>query len=104
DPNNSGAHKLVVEAAAVMEMPKTAVLSLEILAKNSPKDMDVAIKCATLLADSGEVSRGEKILADLSRQFPADQDLSLALKNLSARKTMRAGGYDALEDGKGYVR
>jgi tetratricopeptide (TPR) repeat protein len=50
------------------------------------------------------VSRGEKILADLSRQFPADQDLGLALKNLSARKTMRVGGYDALADGTGSYR
>jgi tetratricopeptide (TPR) repeat protein len=104
DPNNSGAHKLVVEAAAALELPKTAVLSLENLAKNSPKDLDVAIKYATALADSGEVSRGEKILADLSRQFPADQDLALALKNLSARKTMRVGGYDALEGGQGSYR
>src|SRR6185436_17377830 len=29
DPNNSGAHRLVVEAAAALELPKTAVLSLE---------------------------------------------------------------------------
>src|SRR5436305_10820291 len=35
DPNNSGAHKLVVEAAAALDLPKTAVLSLENLAKNS---------------------------------------------------------------------
>jgi tetratricopeptide (TPR) repeat protein len=104
DPNNSGAHKLVVEAAAALELPKTAVLSLENLAKNSPKDVEVAIKYATGLADTGEVSQGEKILADLSQQFPADQDLALALKNLSARKTMRVGGYDALEDGKGSYR
>jgi tetratricopeptide (TPR) repeat protein len=104
DPNNSGAHKLVVEAATALDLPKTAVLSLENLAKHSPKDVDVAIKYATGLADTGEVSQGEKILADLSQQFPADQDLALALKNLSARKTMRVGGYDALEDGKGSYR
>src|ERR1043166_277053 len=104
DPNNSGAHTLVVEAAAALELPRTAVLSLENLAKNSPKDVDVAIKYATALADSGEVARGEQILADLSPQFPADQDLALALKNLSARKTMKAGGYDALEGGKGSYR
>jgi tetratricopeptide (TPR) repeat protein len=104
DPNNAGAHKIVVEAAAALELPKTAVLSLENLAKNSPKDLDVAVKFATALADAGEVSRGEQILADLARQFPANQDLGFALKNLSARKTMRVGGYDALEGGKGSYR
>ena len=57
DPHSSGAHKLVVEAATALELPKTAVLSLEVLAANSPKDRDVAIKFANALADSGEVGR-----------------------------------------------
>src|SRR5437867_11696129 len=51
DPTNSGAHRLVVEAATIMEMPRTAVLSLEVLARNSPKDREVAIKLANVLAD-----------------------------------------------------
>ena len=51
DPHSSAAHKLVVEAATALELPKTAVLSLEILAANSPKDRDVAIKFANALAD-----------------------------------------------------
>ena len=104
DPQSSGAHKLVVEAATALELPKTAVLSLEILAANSPKDRDVAIKFAKALADSGEVGRAEKILADLYRSFPTDNDLSQALKDLSARKTMDEGGYEALADGKGSYR
>jgi tetratricopeptide (TPR) repeat protein len=104
DPTNSAAHKLVVEAATALELPKTAVLSLEILAANSPKDRDVAIKFANALADSGEVGRAEKILADLYRSFPTDNDLAQALKDLSARKTLDEGGYDALADGTGSYR
>ena len=83
---------------------KTAVLSLEILAANSPKDRDVAIKYAKALADSGEVGRAEKILADLYRSFPTDNELGQALKDLSARKTLDEGGYDALADGTGSYR
>ena len=104
DPTNSAAHKLVVEAATALELPRTAVLSLEILAANSPKDRDVAIKFANALADSGEVGRAEKILADLYRSFPTDNDLAQALKDLSARKTLDEGGYDALADGTGSYR
>ncbi len=92
DPTNSGAHKLVVEAAMALELPKTAVLSLEILAANSPKDRDVAIKFANALANAGQVGRAEKILADLYQAFPNDQELGQALKDLSARKTMDEGG------------
>jgi tetratricopeptide (TPR) repeat protein len=104
DPYSSLAHKLVVEAAAALELPRTAVLSLEILASNSPKDREVAVKFANALADSGDVARGEKILADLCRSYPGDSDLALALKNLSARRTMDEGGYQALADGKGSYR
>ena len=104
DPENSAAHRLVVEAATALEMPRTAVLSLEILAGSSPKDREVAIKFANALADSGEVVRAEKILADLYRAFPTDQDLGQALKNISARKTMVKGGYEAAAEGDGSYR
>src|SRR6266404_3400015 len=104
DPNSAPAHRLVVEAAAALDMPRTAVLSLEILARNSPKDLDVAIKFANGLADAGEVTKAEKILASLQEDFPGDNDLAHALKNISARKTMDKGGYEALADGKGSYR
>jgi tetratricopeptide (TPR) repeat protein len=104
DPYSSGAHKLVVEAATALGLPKTAVMSLEILAANSPKDRDVAIKFANALADSGETGRAEKILADLYRSFPTDNELGQALKDLSARKTLDEGGYEALADGSGSYR
>jgi tetratricopeptide (TPR) repeat protein len=104
DAQNSGAHRIIVEAATAMEMPRTAVMSLEILAGNSPKDREVAIKFANILADTGEVVRGEKILSELSASYPGDTELSQALKNLSARRTMQKGGYDALADGKGSFR
>src|SRR5215471_9676825 len=40
DPNSSAGHRLIVKASTTLEFPKTAVLSLEILHKNSPKDKD----------------------------------------------------------------
>jgi predicted Zn-dependent protease len=104
DAYNSGAHRIVVEAAAALDLPRTATMSLEILAGNSPKDREIAIKFANALADTGDVVRGEKILADLSATYPGDTELSQALKNLSARRTMQKGGYDALADGKGSYR
>jgi tetratricopeptide (TPR) repeat protein len=104
DPQNSGAHRLIVEAATALQMPRTAVLSLEILAGNSPKDREVAIKFAYALADAGDVGRAEKILADLYHDFPTDNELSQALKNISARKTMEKGGYEALAGGGGSYR
>ena len=104
DPLNSGAHRLIVKAASALEMPHTAVLSLELLLRNSPKDKEVAIQLADALAEIGDPKRGERVLAELYRANPTDNDLAQALKNLSARKTMDEGGYDELADGTGSYR
>jgi tetratricopeptide (TPR) repeat protein len=109
DPNNSAAHRIIVDAANALELPHTAVLSYETLAKLSPKDRNLAIAFAEALAAAGDVSesennRGEKILMDLLRENPSDGELSQALKNLSARKTLDQGGYGALEGGEGSYR
>lgn len=104
DPSSSAAHRLVVRAATAMEMPHTAVMSLEFLHRNSPKDKETAIQFANALAETGDVKRGEKILSDLYAAAPTDNDLAQALKDLSARKTMDEGGYEALADGKGSYR
>ena len=104
DPQSSNGHRIVVEAALALEMPKTAVMSLEVLHRNSPNDKDLSIKFANALADIGDVGRAENILAELYRNYPTDQDVALALKNVSARRTMDEGGYDDLADGKGSYR
>jgi tetratricopeptide (TPR) repeat protein len=104
DPNNSAAHRLIVRAAAALEMPRTAVLSLELLYHNSPKDKEVAIQLANGLANTGEVKRAEQILTNLQSNFPGDNDVAQALKNISARNTMDEGGYDTLAEGSGSYR
>jgi predicted Zn-dependent protease len=109
DPENGAAHRIIVDAANALELPHTAVLSYETLVKQSPKDRNLAIAFAQALAAAGDVSdgesnRGEKILMDLLRENPSDGELSQALKNLSARKTLDEGGYNALEGGKGSFR
>jgi tetratricopeptide (TPR) repeat protein len=109
DPYNLAAHRIIVDAAQVLELPRTAAMSYETMVVNSPKDRKLAIEYAEALAASGDISpaeqnRCEKILMDLLREHPNDADLSQALKNLSARKTLDQGGYAALEGGNGSYR
>jgi tetratricopeptide (TPR) repeat protein len=104
DPMNSAAHRLIVEAATAMEMPRTAVMSLEVLFRNSPKDKDIGMRFASALAETGQEERAERVLSDLSRMFAGDNDLAQALKNVSAKKTLDKGGYEALADGSGSYR
>jgi tetratricopeptide (TPR) repeat protein len=104
DPTNSGAHKVIVAAATALELPQTAVLSLDVLVRNSPKDKTLAIEFATRLADTGDVKRGERLLQDLLRTAPNDGDLGQALKDISARRTLNEGGYEKLAGGEGSYR
>lgn len=104
DPNSIGAHKILVEAARAMEFPKTALLSLEILAKNLPKDQDIQRQLANVYADLGQGDKAESIYTQLIQANPQDPSLHEESKNLSARKTMAEGGYEALEDGSGSYR
>jgi tetratricopeptide (TPR) repeat protein len=88
-----------------LDLPHTGVLSLETLLKNSPRDKGLAIEFADALAASGgDASHGEQILSELLRARPGDVELTKALKNLSARKTMDQGGYSSLEGGQGSYR
>ncbi|HEX4646592.1 MAG TPA: hypothetical protein VH598_13395 [Verrucomicrobiae bacterium] len=104
DPHNSGAHKLLAEAALALQLPFTAVLSLELLVKNSPKDKALGVQLAEALVLAGEKTRAEGVYSDLIREHPHDAELNQALKDLSARKTMDEGGYGALEGGQGSYR
>jgi tetratricopeptide (TPR) repeat protein len=104
DPNNVAAHKLLAEAAEAADLPRTAVLSLELASKNSPKDKDIALRLGAALVRAGQVQRAEAVLTELQRAYPADQSVAQALKNASASKTLREGGYDALADGQGSYR
>lgn len=104
DPYNSHAHKLIADASEVLDLKQTALMSMELLANNTPKDKPTVIRFANALADDGQNARAEQLLANLAEQLPGDAEVSTALKNLSARRTMDEGGYDELADGKGSYR
>jgi tetratricopeptide (TPR) repeat protein len=102
DPHSLPAHRLLADAALAVDLPKTAVLSLEIVFKNSP-DREAALKLGKALALAGQVQRAETILSDLAKAFPNDMTIAQALKNISANRTL-SEGYDTLEGGGGSYR
>ncbi|HWY77707.1 MAG TPA: tetratricopeptide repeat protein [Verrucomicrobiae bacterium] len=104
DAYSSPGHTLLADAAMAAEFPQTAVLSLEVLAKNAPKDKELNLKFADALAAAGQKSVAEKVLVDLRREHPNDNEIFMALKNISARKTMDEGAYSALKGGEGSFR
>jgi len=104
DPTSTGGHRLIAEAALAMEMPKTAVMSFDVLFKNNPKDKNTTIQYANVLAETNQAKLAEHILMESARLNPNDPDLHQALKDLSARTTLNEGGYEALASGQGSYR
>jgi tetratricopeptide (TPR) repeat protein len=104
DPYNNMGHKLVVEAATAAQMPKTAILSLEILLRNNPKDRGVCMQLADLCIQINDTKRAETFFQELMRVYPNDAEIAQAYKNLTARQTMTEGSYEALADGTGSYR
>ncbi len=104
DPNSSAGHKLLADAAMAADLPKTAALSLMIVVKNSPKDEESQKNLARAYSASGQGEKAELILSELMRLHPNDLKLVEELKDISARKTLNEGGYEALSDGKGSYR
>ncbi|MSU61715.1 MAG: tetratricopeptide repeat protein [Pedosphaera sp.] len=104
DPANIAAHKLLADAALASDLPRTAILSLEIAFKHAPQDRQLAERLAATLAQQGQIARAELIYADLLRAFPTDQELAQTLKNVTANRTMSEGGYDTVATGQGSYR
>jgi tetratricopeptide (TPR) repeat protein len=104
DPNSASGHKLLGEAAMLADLPKTAILSLEIVTRNAPKDEEAKKNLARAYSAAGQGDKAEAIFTELMRLHPGDLKLVQELKDISAKKTLKEGGYEALSDGTGSYR
>jgi len=104
DPQGSIGNKILAESALAAGLPKTACFAYEILLRNSPKDYDLSMAYGEALAESGQIAKAESVYSELMRSYPQKGEISAALKNLSARKTLNEGGYEALASGTGSYR
>lgn len=103
DASSGTAHKIIVQAAEALDMPQTAVLSLEVLWNQNPKDKTITIQFAEFLGKIGQVKLAERLLIDLRAAHPTDPDVNQALKNSSASRTLNEGGYHKAEqEGSSY--
>ena len=104
DPSNMQAHDLLADAALQAQLPKTALLSLEVAFKSNPSDRKLAEKLVEAHTQLGNHSRAEKLLRDLLSVDPGNPALNERLKNLLALRTLKEGGYEQLSSGTGSYR
>ena len=104
DPDNVSAHKILAEAALAADLPKTSMLSLDLLKRTNGKDKGINMQLADALTRLGQMDRANQLYNDMLRLFPGDMEISQAYKDFSARRTLKEGGYENLADGKGSFR
>ncbi len=105
DANNPSAHRIIVDAAYALELPQTALLSIETMVRLSPKDKALVVEFANAVAETGtNADLAEQFLDELIRTSPYDPELQQAQKNLSAHKILDEGGYNSLAAGTGSFR
>jgi tetratricopeptide (TPR) repeat protein len=104
DPQNSAGNRILGESALALDLPRTACFAYEILLKASPRDYDLSMAYGKALAASGQIAKAESVYVELERVYPQKGDITVALKDLSAKKTLKEGGYDALASGTGSYR
>ena len=104
DPQSTGAHKLLAEAALAAGLFKTAVLSMEIIYKANPRDRGIAFQMGDAYTQAGLNEKAQGVYEDMLRARPNDPEVLQLLKNVTARHTLDEGGYEALADGSGSYR
>lgn len=104
DPENLSAHRVIADAASILELRETAVLSLEIIFKRLPNDTKITLQLADAYADAGRIAKAMSLYEDVVKANPNNAELHQALKDLSARQSLAEGGYGALEGGSGSFR
>lgn len=104
DPTNTAAHKVLAEAAIAAGFPRTAILSLGLLAKEAPNDKQIKMQLAELFAEVGQIDRAEAIYEELLKMDPTDGEIAKAYKNLTAKKTLQETGFEAVAEGKATYR
>ncbi|MGC8829760.1 MAG: tetratricopeptide repeat protein [Verrucomicrobiia bacterium] len=104
DPDNAAAHRIVAEAAMAVGFPRTAILSLGILARQKPEDKEIKLQLADLFAQINEIDKAEAIYEELLRLYPDDADIARAYKNITAQRTLKETGFEAVAEGKADYR
>lgn len=104
DPRNNLAHDIFAQAAIAAELPRSAILSLEAMRQENPADKGVSIRLSEVYTALGQNDKAEAVFAALLRHHPNDPRLNEMAKNISAKRTLKEGGYESLTDGKGSFR
>jgi cytochrome c-type biogenesis protein CcmH/NrfG len=84
DPGNATAHKLLAKAALALNLPRTALLSLNALANEHPENRSIKLALANALAKSGETGMAATLYGQLLKDNPRDKAALRGLRKIPA--------------------
>jgi tetratricopeptide (TPR) repeat protein len=85
EPDNVTAHRLVAKAALALDLPRTSLLSLDMLAGEHPDHRALKLALGDALARSGDPSAAAALYGRLLKDNPRDGTVLRALRKLPAR-------------------
>ncbi len=85
DPTNKLAHEKLAKCAMRLNLPRTAALSLEVLAGQHPKHRAYRMELAEVLAKTGDTSNAAMIYGQMLKERPDDGSALRGLQNMAAQ-------------------
>tara|TARA_B100000959_G_C14945851_1_gene609859 strand:- start:448 stop:1800 length:1353 start_codon:yes stop_codon:yes gene_type:complete len=101
NPENSTAHRVIVNAAQALDLPQTMISSLQMLKKANPKDNKITQELAQALEMLNDWDEAERVMLQLAQMNPEDPFLQQAYKDTAAKATIYRGNYEKREGGQG---
>ncbi len=84
DPANKLAHEKLAGCAMRLNLPRTAALSLEVLAGEHPEHCAYKLELAEALAKNGDTSKAAMIYGQLLKEHPNDGAVQRAFQKMAA--------------------
>ena len=94
DPENSVAHRAIVESAEALNFPHTMISSLQMLKKANPDEQELTKELAAALEMLGDWDQAESVMQKLAATDPDDPVLQQAYKDTAAKATIFRGNYE----------
>jgi tetratricopeptide (TPR) repeat protein len=104
EPYNRQANMLLKDAAVAAQMPEVAVLALQTLLEEKPKDTKLLHELGRLYNQTGDSDKEVEIYNRLTELDPTDGEALRLAKDASARASMKSGGWQEAESYRDLIK
>lgn len=104
NPYNNQAHCTLAEAAMSMDLPQTAVFSLETAVEGDAENVSTLLRLARLYLDIGQPGKAQGIYDKVLKLEPANSEAYQGVKDSTAMAALKQGGWEDAESSKDVMK